>query len=303
MASAYQIRQRAIKNELQEQKRTERLGRRAYRAALRGNDPSAYLRGLEALERTRAINGSSGAGIKTAGLAEDNIVQGIEQTGLQLSNFNGKVSPAATSQPRRSTLQTPDSRDVPTNPRPGGPLVNAVTGADSVIGTGAFNDGNRSSMGWVDLSKRSQTPTSNPVEQNTPGAPVVPGQTINSTTGMPMGTLPGDSTYNPQLNPLFVGPPSAASGFVGPARPWSPLTQQDRTAIRDVGQAMTLLESLRPSLGSAPSSPPGPLTTAVQQPVAPASNSVASTQSEAPKTLQQEVDDVTKSRQSRRFWQ
>lgn len=88
--SSRRVKDRALKNELQEMKRTERLGRRAYRAALRGDDPSAYLKGLQALETTRALNGgSSGAGIRTTGQEERGLAQARLSAQGQVDGFNG----------------------------------------------------------------------------------------------------------------------------------------------------------------------------------------------------------------------
>lgn len=79
---------RAVKNAVLEQKRTERLGRRAYRAALRGQDPTRYIQGIDALEKMRAIHGSSGAGINIAGSQEQGLSTHIGNTRTQLDAFN-----------------------------------------------------------------------------------------------------------------------------------------------------------------------------------------------------------------------
>lgn len=83
--------ERAIKNDILESKRVERLGRRAYRAALRGRDPSAYLQGLDALKEMRAVNGTTGAGIKMAGADLAGTEKHIAGTRAQIDAYNGKT--------------------------------------------------------------------------------------------------------------------------------------------------------------------------------------------------------------------
>lgn len=108
---ARQASDRSVKNEVQEMKRTERLGRRAYRAALRGRDPSAYIKGLQALEMTRDINGTSGAGIKMSGVTRQGIEDRLDSTRSQLDSFNGKTvdeNGRIAKQPQSRILGNPD---------------------------------------------------------------------------------------------------------------------------------------------------------------------------------------------------
>jgi len=99
---------RSKRNEQHEMKRVERLGRRAYRASLRGRDPSAYLGGLKALEEMRLVNGSTGAGISMAGSTRERIDRGVARTEQELLTHEGRLQEIRNGQPpaqARSRLQ------------------------------------------------------------------------------------------------------------------------------------------------------------------------------------------------------
>lgn len=131
---------RAVRNEAQEQKRTERLGRRAYRAAMRGKDPSRYLAGLEALERVRSINGDSGAGIRMAGTREAGIRSQDRDYRARVDSYNGQNAPPGA--PGSTQQGPPDPRTAPltngaTPGTRGRPLTDSVRTANPNATAGA----------------------------------------------------------------------------------------------------------------------------------------------------------------------
>lgn len=91
-----------------------------------------------------------------------------------------------------------------------------------------------------------------------------PEQRVNSLTGMPFNTLPGDAGYNPNWRTAMQTPaPAVPSPVVAgaPAAPTeSPLVQQ----ARQIKEMKDGVEALRPSLGAKP-----PVQTAAATPAAP----------------------------------
>lgn len=149
---------RAKKNARQEDKRTERLGRRAYREALRGRDPSNYMRGMQALESMRAVTGTSGAGISIAGVRDKAISSRFEQTQDQLDNFNGR---------RTSPLTSGGRATNPDNEYQEGGAFDSLE--DSGMNSGV----------WVDVGGKKEGPVSS---------------ALNPRTGYSLGAAPASAT-------------------------------------------------------------------------------------------------------------
>lgn len=107
-----QARDRAERNAVQERNRTLRVGRRAYRRALRDGD---YGTAMKAIDWMRDEAGTSAAGIAQAGEVQRGIGEKFDNLERQYNAYQGNGQQSGQG-PLTSTAQGPYSQDQPATP-------------------------------------------------------------------------------------------------------------------------------------------------------------------------------------------